>query len=83
MAKTKKPTGLSITRDVNKITLSWKIGDENYDAGQNLQFISKVNGRWKQWDNYEVTTRDTSKVITINLNQWYPIVNNYLGQVFC
>lgn len=81
MAKTKKPTGLSITRDVNKITLSWKIGDENYDAGQNLQFISKVNGRWKQWDNYEVTTRDTSKVITINLNQWYPIVNNYLTGV--
>lgn len=81
MAKTKKPTGLSITRDVNKITLSWKIGDENYDAGQNLQYISKVNGRWKQWDNYEVTTKDTSKVITINLNQWYPIVNNYLTGV--
>lgn len=81
MAKTQKPTGLSISRNGASFTLSWKIGDENYDGGQNLQYISKVNGRWKQWDNYSVTTSDTSKVITIDLTQWYPNVNNYLTGV--
>lgn len=37
MAKvTKKPTGLTVSRDGSKFTFSWKIADSNYDAGVNI-----------------------------------------------
>lgn len=37
MAKvTKKPTGLTVSRDGTKFTFSWKIADKNYDAGVNI-----------------------------------------------
>lgn len=38
---TKKPTGLSISRDNNKFKFAWKIGDTKYDAGQWIRY--KVN----------------------------------------
>lgn len=40
--KTKAPTGLSVSRNGNTYTLSWKIGDKDYGKGQNLQY--RVNG---------------------------------------
>lgn len=45
MAKTKKPTGLSIARSVNVYTLKWKIGDSDYANGQQLQY-SLNGGAW-------------------------------------
>lgn len=84
MAKTQQPTGLSIKRDGANFILSWVIGDDNYDAGQQLQYISRVNGKWKSWDDYAVTTTDTEKVITIDLSKWYPSMGNTLSGVeFC
>lgn len=40
--KTKKPSGLSITRNGSSWTLKWKIGDSDYGAGQKMELT--VNG---------------------------------------
>ena len=45
MAKTKKPTGLSIARSGNVYTFKWKIGDSDYTNGQQLQY-SLNGGAW-------------------------------------
>ena len=35
---TKKPKGLGITRDKQKFTFSWKIGDKDYNDGQSAYY---------------------------------------------
>ena len=45
MAKTKKPTGLSIARSGNVYTLKWKIAGADYANGQQLQYRLN-NGAW-------------------------------------
>ncbi len=45
MSKSKKPSGLSVTRNGNSYTLKWKIGDTDYGNGQNLWY--RINdGAW-------------------------------------
>ena len=45
MSKSKKPSGLSVTRNGNAYTLKWKIGDVDYGNGQNLWY--RINdGAW-------------------------------------
>ena len=44
--KTKMPTGLSITREENVFTFTWKIGDSNYSDGQQLEY-RVADGEWK------------------------------------
>ena len=46
MAKTKKPTGLSITRKNDKYTFKWKVG-EKYDKDQQLKYRTHNTGaKW-------------------------------------
>lgn len=45
MAKTKKPTGLSIARSGNVYALKWKIGGSDYANGQQLAYRLN-NGAW-------------------------------------
>lgn len=61
--KTKKPSGLSISRDGMKFACTWKIGDTDYGAGQT--FKCRLNNRGK-WVAVNVGARTKSK--TINLN---------------
>ena len=81
MAKSKAPTGLSITRDGTRFTCSWKIGDENYSGGQRFWYRLQVNGSWQSWFELSVGTSDTSKVIEItDLNSaYYPNTDNVLN----
>lgn len=58
--KTKAPTGLSVSRNGNTYTLSWKIGDKDYGKGQNLQY--KVNGG--AWQSPSISKTTTSYNIT-------------------
>ena len=45
MSKSKKPSGLSVTRNGNTYKLAWKIGDSDYGNGQNLWY--RINdGGW-------------------------------------
>lgn len=72
--KTKKPTGLSITRSGNKFTLSWKIGDTDYGDGQYFQKIINDTGKdhWTPKKNTDIGKKQTSKSITIDKKDFYP-----------
>lgn len=79
MSKSKKPTGLSITRKDNKFTISWKIGAQDYGAGQNLRYRTKTkSGKWRKWVDVSVGNTTTSKVITLSKNSYYPNTDKYL-----
>lgn len=41
---TKPPSGLSITRSGGNYTFTWKLGDSDYDEGQQMRY--HVNGAW-------------------------------------
>ncbi len=62
---TAAPTGLSISRKGNVFTFSWNIADSDYDDGQ--QYYWNLNGR-RQWGAGAIGTKDSSKSVTVNLN---------------
>ena len=70
MSKSKKPTGLSITRDGNNMNCAWKIGDKNYSNGQQFQY-SVNGGAWEKYGNHPGKTA-TSKQVVIAAGSYYP-----------
>ena len=69
MAATKKPTGLTIKRNDNKFTLSWKKGDKNYGDGQAFQY--KLTGD-KKWRSVSIGKTTTSKAVSVALSKFFP-----------
>ena len=66
MAKTKKPTGLSITRKNDKYTFKWKVG-EKYDKDQQLKYRTHNTGaKWNSWHSIDIGKTTTTKAVTIN-----------------
>lgn len=72
MAKTKRPTGLTITRDGSKYTIKWKIADDNYGGGQTLEYRTKGKREWRKWNSISVSKTTTSKTITLDKADYYP-----------
>lgn len=80
MAGTKRPSGLYISRDGLTYTFNWKIGDENYSWGQQVQW--RVNtGKWQPWWGIGVTASDTSAKVTLNQNLYWPKKNQFLFRI--
>lgn len=72
---TKAPTGLSIARNENNFTASWKIGDKDYGDGQYFQYAINTTGKdsWLPTKNTAIGKTTTSRVITtINKSNYYP-----------
>lgn len=72
---TKAPTGLSIVRNENQFTASWKIGDKDYGDGQYFQYAINTTGKvsWLPTKNTAIGTTATSRAITtINKSNYYP-----------
>lgn len=67
MAKTKKPTGLTITRNNNVFTLKWKLG-EKYAKGQAVQYRTNLQG----WTALSVGATATSRAVGLNTGTFYP-----------
>lgn len=66
---TTPPTGLSISRNGNRITFSWKIGDtRKYGDGQQLRY--RINS--ETWIAVSVGNGATSASITIDPLKYYP-----------
>lgn len=65
---TKKPSGLTISRNGNRFTFGWKIGDKDYGGGQLLQY--SINGG--DWIGKTVKKTDTAAYIDVNFSQYYP-----------
>ena len=80
MAKTKKPTGLSISRNGKKFTFSWKIGDKDYGNGQQLQYRLSY---WKKgsWSSVSIGTGTKTKTVEIDLTKVYPDKTNYPSSI--
>lgn len=65
--KTKKPTGLTITRNNNVFTLTWKLG-EKYEKGQAVQYRTNLQG----WTALSVGATATSRAVGLNTGAFYP-----------
>ena len=76
--KTKKPTGLTMTRSGNYIVNKWKIADEDYYDGQIAQFKKST---MKKWSAIRVTTVTTQKSISIDPSLYYPTKSTKLTSV--
>ena len=72
--KTKAPTGITITRSGNNLTVKWKINDANYSKGQSLQY--KTNSG--KWTTVCPSATATSKVISLSAANWYPTTTKKL-----
>ena len=81
MAKTKQPSGLSISRDGVKFECSWKISDEDY--GEGIQFRWRTNltakGKWESENNLGVKT--TSRTVSVTATSYFPTTNKKLTTI--
>jgi hypothetical protein len=76
--KTKRPTGISIKRISNAIVIEWKIGDENYGAGQTFQY--RYPGQ--PWQNISISTVKTKTHIVVNSGGMFPYSSKGLGLIY-
>lgn len=67
--KTKKPTGLTMTRSGNYIVNKWKIADDDYDDGQIAQYKKST---MKKWSAITIARTTTQKSVLIDPSIYYP-----------
>jgi hypothetical protein len=83
LTKTKKPTGLSLSRNGAVFTGAWKIADADYGDGQSMAYRLKVNNAWSKWiaiSGLKKTT--TSKAFTVAMSGYSPFkANTFLSNV--
>ncbi len=79
--KTTKASGLSIVRNGNILTCSWKIPSAKFEAGQQCSYRVKVAGAWSKWVSLTCTTATTSKAVTITPSLYYPTTKKELHAV--
>lgn len=77
---TKKPTGLTITRNGLWFNIKWKIGDSDYGDGQQLQYHLS-NQKKGKWTSVSVGTGTTSKSIRIQSTDYYPNKSTKLTKI--
>lgn len=73
---TKAPTGLSMARNGNAFTCSWKRG-EKYDKAE--QFATKTTGY--NWQITNIGKSITNRAFSVNLANYYPSTNRALETV--
>lgn len=78
MAKTKKPTGLSIARSGFKFTCTWKIADSDYGGGQEFEYRTKGATGWRKWRSVDCGKSTTSKAVSLSASSFYPTVGDKL-----
>ncbi len=90
MAKTKKPTGLSLARKDNQYTAKWKITAKDYGDGQNMKWRARYNTfktvKGKKtavhhdgsWNDIDIGKTTTSKALTASMASFYPNKAQYL-----
>lgn len=74
--KTKKPTGLKLTRKNDTFTASWKIADKDYGDGQAMQ-VRKGSGKWSA---VSIGKKDKAKGFTVSRGDYYPNTKTVKGK---
>ena len=77
---TRKPSGLSIKRNGNTLTATWKISDKDYDAGQTMQYRFYTT-KWGKWINIPIWVTTTQKSLVIPVSDYFPNTKKYLKAV--
>lgn len=80
MAITKAPTGITITRKDNTLTVTWKIGDTSYSSGQHVEYALNTEILGSSEPALEqvftavadIKAKDTTAEITFNPSLYYP-----------
>ena len=78
--ETKKPTGLSIKRDDEKFTISWKIGDKNYSDGQQCYWRTNQTKKG-HWHKLTCGVKTTSKAVTLDFDNYIPETKKQLTRI--
>ena len=89
MAKKKSaaPSGLSISRDNLKFTISWKIQAKNYEDGQWLWYRLHTKNAgaskwdWTKWKKINVGKSATKKTVALNAKNYYPVSSKLLNAI--
>ena len=68
---TKKPTGMSVKRNNGKFTCTWKIGDKNYDDGQQCYYRTNRTKKG-EWNKLTCHHNTTAKSVSLTLSDYYP-----------
>lgn len=69
--KTKKPSGLGISRKGKKFTCSWKIADSDYGDGQDFEYRTSDMDKGK-YKSVSIGTKTTQKSINVSKKSYYP-----------
>ena len=75
-----KPSGLSIARNGNNLTFSWKLMGPDYGDGQQLQYRFNGSGGGG-WISVSIGAKTSSKTITIPVDSYYPSTSTKLTKV--
>ena len=78
--KTKAPTNLKITRSGDTYKFSWKIGDKNYNSGQNL-FKNYTDGYYWYYSWNSIGKKTTSYSVKLPKSNYYPIRSTQLNYI--
>ena len=89
MAKKKStaPSGLSISRDGLKFTISWKIPAKKYEDGQWLWYRLHTKNAgaskwdWTKWKKINVGKSATKKTVALNAKNYYPVSSKLLNAI--
>ena len=76
---TKKPTGLSLTRNGNKFVLTWKKGEASSHTISDQQYQRRVNyetasgtAKSQSWTSQSITATATKESTAVTWSDWYP-----------
>ena len=89
MAKKKSaaPSGLSISRDGLKFTISWKIPAKKYEDGQWLWYRLHTKNAgaskwdWTKWKKIDVGKSATKKTVALDAKNYYPVSSKLLNAI--
>ena len=89
MAKSKKPTGVTVTRSGNNYTAKWICGDKDYLGGQQLRYRAYIGTfgtssfQWTEWTYKTVSASQRSAALNnaFALTDFYPYYNKVLAIV--
>lgn len=81
MPGTLQPQGLIIERDVMKFTISWKVMDTDYNAGQQVRWRYSINNgkNWTGYTTWNISPLETSSTVSLNAADFFPWKNKFLN----
>ena len=85
--KSAAPSGLSVSRDGMKFTISWKIPAKKYEDGQWLWYRLHTKNAgaskwdWTKWKKIDVGKSATQKTVALDAKNYYPVSSKLLNAI--